>query len=177
MYSSPFRHFIHPPKGALTVRLACFSHAASVRAEPGSNSSIQSVVERLSSPAGRERPRTTRNRSLHSYEALAEWIRRSESDGLTDSNGQCRQAANLPEVLGHHCLAEARQRPVSWNRPVWHHKDVRTAPTVRPAPHCYRDTSALCARSGHEHILAAYPTVHLPKSGRSGRRTAQTHRA
>ena len=33
MCFSPFRH-------STTVRLACFSHAASVRSEPGSNSSL-----------------------------------------------------------------------------------------------------------------------------------------
>ena len=38
-YYSPFRHFT---RGLLLflVRLACFSHAASVQSEPGSNSSI-----------------------------------------------------------------------------------------------------------------------------------------
>ena len=35
---SPVRHFMHSPKGALIVRLACLRHAASVDSEPGSNS-------------------------------------------------------------------------------------------------------------------------------------------
>lgn len=35
---SPFRHC--PPPKRVLVRLACFSHAASVQSEPGSNSSI-----------------------------------------------------------------------------------------------------------------------------------------
>jgi hypothetical protein len=38
---SPVRHSIHPPKGALIVRLACVKHAASVHPEPGSNSPLK----------------------------------------------------------------------------------------------------------------------------------------
>ena len=35
---SAVRHSMHPPRGALTVRLACVRRAASVHPEPGSNS-------------------------------------------------------------------------------------------------------------------------------------------
>ena len=49
---SPVRHFMHSPKRALIVRLACLRHAASVDSEPGSNSrsfpsSIVFVVHEL----------------------------------------------------------------------------------------------------------------------------------
>ena len=42
MHYSPVRHS-QPPKGS-TVRLACVKHAASVQSEPGSNSSVQSLL-------------------------------------------------------------------------------------------------------------------------------------
>ena len=41
---SPVRHFMHSPKGALIVRLACLRHAASVDSEPGSNSRYKFVL-------------------------------------------------------------------------------------------------------------------------------------
>ena len=41
---SPVRHFMHSPKGALIVRLACLRHAASVDSEPGSNSQVKVAV-------------------------------------------------------------------------------------------------------------------------------------
>jgi hypothetical protein len=43
MYSSPFRHATRK-QASFGVRLACFSHAASVQSEPGSNSSIEFVA-------------------------------------------------------------------------------------------------------------------------------------
>ncbi len=42
-YSSPLRRSTHPRRG-FRARLACFSHAASVQSEPGSNSSICCVI-------------------------------------------------------------------------------------------------------------------------------------
>ena len=42
MHYSPFRHYTHI--ATRTVRLACLSHAASVRSEPGSNSSTKFVI-------------------------------------------------------------------------------------------------------------------------------------
>jgi hypothetical protein len=43
MYSSPFRHATRE-QAPFGVRLACFSHAASVQSEPGSNSSVEFVA-------------------------------------------------------------------------------------------------------------------------------------
>lgn len=50
---SPVRHFMHSPKRALIVRLACLRHAASVDSEPGSNSQVKGFVR--SRPCGRLR--------------------------------------------------------------------------------------------------------------------------
>ena len=52
MYYSPVRHSSPGVTPRVTVRLACVKHAASVQSEPGSNSSVQSILT-FASPLSR----------------------------------------------------------------------------------------------------------------------------
>ena len=80
---SPVRHFIHPPKRVLIVRLACVKHAASVHPEPGSNSPWKMSQTRKPAIYGANRTWLVRmDPPATGKETGAVWIRVSHRFGL-----------------------------------------------------------------------------------------------
>jgi hypothetical protein len=141
MYSSPFRHATRE-QAPFGVRLACFSHAASVQSEPGSNSSVEFVAPGHKDQVGIKW-------SLPGWTGDCSPAGRDESERFVGS-----RSAFLLLCLEHPC-------PCRTTRHANHKEVPRLAAVTANLWDPAAESTVKSTR--RRHILAAIPTVHLSR--------------